>query len=131
MATQCWYIAVIDDDASVGRSLCRLLRSFGLKAVSFTTGEEFVRFALHQKFDSLILDIHMPGLDGFQVQDKLESMGINVPIVFITALGDSGIQAKAMARGAAGYLQKPFTDKALLDGITGAVKNRRGENGKF
>ncbi|MBF0505455.1 MAG: response regulator [Nitrospirae bacterium] len=123
MEAQCRYIAVIDDDASVGRSLCRLLRSSGLKAVSFTTGGEFIRFAMHQTFDCLILDIHMPGLDGFQVQDRLESMGIKVPIVFITALGDPDIQVKAIAKGAAGYLQKPFTDKALLDRITDAIKN--------
>jgi FixJ family two-component response regulator len=117
------YVAVVDDDASVVKALSRLLRSYGLKTAAFTSGEEFIRFAIFHRFDSIVLDIHMPGLDGFQVQDRLESMGIRAPIVFITALGDPGIQAKAAARGAAGYLQKPFSDKALLDGVRGSMRD--------
>ena len=123
MEAQCGYIAVIDDDKSVGKSICRLLGSSGFEAVSFTDGEQFILSAMYQKFDGLILDIHMPGLDGFQVQDRLESIGIKVPIVFITALGDPEVQVKAMARGAAGYFQKPFNDKALLDRIADAVRD--------
>ncbi len=126
MEAQCGYIAVIDDDKSVGISLCRLLRSSGFQAMAFTNGEEFIRFAIDHKFDGLILDIHMPGIDGFQVQDRLESMGIKVPTVFITALGDPAVQVKAMARGAVGYFQKPFNDTALLDRIADAVKNSGG-----
>ena len=122
METHGGYIAVIDDDKSVGKSLCRLLGSSGFEAVSFTDGEQFIRSAMYQKFDGLILDIHMPGLDGFEVQDRLESIGIKVPIVFITALGGPEVQVKAMAKGAAGYFQKPFNDKALLDLISDAVK---------
>ncbi|MBF0560186.1 MAG: response regulator [Nitrospirae bacterium] len=124
MEEQRGYIAVVDDDKSVGISLCRLLRSYGFKTIAFTSGEQYIRFTMYHKFDALILDIHMPGLDGFQVQDRLESMGIKVPIVFITALSDPDVKTKTLAKGAIGYLQKPFNDTALLDLITDAVKNK-------
>jgi FixJ family two-component response regulator len=116
------FVAVVDDDESVGRALKRLLRSAGFESDSFRTGTDFL-----DMFESIpsyrpacvVLDIQMPGMSGIEVQQKLAGSG--VPVVFITAHDETGIREQALAGGAAAYLRKPFNDEVFLRAVRMAV----------
>ncbi len=115
-------IAIVDDDASVRRAVHRLLRSFGLRAESFHSGESLlVALASAQRFDCAVMDVQMPGVNGLEVQRRLAIEGIALPLVFVTAHQDEGIAERAIAAGAIGFLQKPFTDRSLIELIRRAL----------
>src|SRR6202795_17388 len=109
------FVAVVDDDVSVSRAIKRLLRSTGLAADTFKTGNDFL-----DMFDSIpsyrpaciILDVQMPGLNGLEVQRRLSGSGI--PVIFITAHDDIGVREHALAAGAVAYLRKPFNDELFV-----------------
>lgn len=107
-------VAVIDDDESVCRALQRLLRSEEIETDTFTSGEAFLDTLRSVKSPlprCLIVDVQMPGMDGLELQRYLAPTG--VPIIFVTANDDEAVRAEALARGAAGFLNKPL-DAALL-----------------
>ncbi|KLU26414.1 histidine kinase [Caballeronia mineralivorans PML1(12)] len=116
------FVAVVDDDESVSRAIKRLLRSTGLAADTFKTGNDFL-----DMFDSIpsyrpaciVLDVQMPGLNGLEVQQRLAGSGI--PIIFITAHDDAVVRDQALAAGAAGYLRKPFNDEILIKAVRSAI----------
>ncbi|WP_233233898.1 response regulator transcription factor [Bordetella sp. LUAb4] len=115
-------VAVVDDDESVGRAIGRLLRSIGVTADTFKTGDLFLaRLVAIPSYRPacIILDMHMPGLNGLQVQQRLLDSGI--PVIFITAHDAADVRLQALAAGAAAYLRKPFDDEALLDSVKAAV----------
>jgi FixJ family two-component response regulator len=115
MATLNKIVAVIDDDESIARAIKRLLRSVGIKAESFSSGEEFLG-ALSSTASCrpacVILDYELPGIDGLELQRRLAPTG--VPIIFIAAHDDPAVREKALASGAAGYLKKPFNGTILI-----------------
>jgi FixJ family two-component response regulator len=116
-------IAVVDDDPSVRRALERLIRSFGLRAATFQSGEGLLRaLASAQTFACAVMDVQMPGLNGLEVQRLLNLEGIVLPLVFITAHEEEGIAERARAAGAVGFLQKPFTDQSLIELIRSALQ---------
>jgi FixJ family two-component response regulator len=116
------FVAVVDDDASVGRAIKRLLRSTGLASDTFKTGDDFL-----DMFDSIpsyrpaciVLDIQMPGLNGLEVQRRLAGSGI--PVIFITAHDEVGVREQALAAGAAAYLRKPFNDEVFIKAVSTAI----------
>jgi FixJ family two-component response regulator len=116
------YVAVVDDDRSIGRALVRLLRTVGLEAVAFACGEEFLRTVPLHRPDCVVMDIHLPGLDGFQVRDRLRSMGCATPIVFITALDNGVMGRRAMDGGAVAFLEKPLNENAFLTAVGSATE---------
>jgi FixJ family two-component response regulator len=108
------FVAVVDDDDAVCRALKRSLRSAGIEAETFNSGEAFLDML--SSADSslpgcLIVDSLMPGMGGLELQRQLAPTG--VPIIFIAATLDEAVRGKALARGAAEYLKKPV-DSALL-----------------
>jgi FixJ family two-component response regulator len=108
-------IAIVDDDPSVRRAVQRLVRSFGLRAETFDSGEALLRaLASSQRFSCAVMDVQMPGMNGLEVQRRLAFEGIGLPLVLITAHEEEGIAERAMAAGAVGFLRKPFTDLALI-----------------
>jgi FixJ family two-component response regulator len=115
------YVVVVDDDESVCKALTRLLRISNLDAVSFDSGQEFLASVNHHLPECLILDIQMPGMNGFQVREQLLQMGVHIPIVFVTAHDSESSRQQALVGGAAGYLCKPFRGQALLDTVTQAI----------
>jgi FixJ family two-component response regulator len=117
-------LAVVDDDASARKAMGRLLRSFGFTVVVFASAEEFLRFASLQDTSCLVLDAHMPGMSGLQLQSHLAAAGYRIPIIFITASPEDRTRARALEAGAVGFLPKPFGDEALLNGIRSALKLR-------
>ncbi|WP_372720075.1 response regulator transcription factor [Novipirellula sp.] len=109
-------ISIVDDDASVRRALDRLCRSAGYIVLAYESAEAFLEFAV-DPIDCLILDVHLPGLSGLQLQQHLHDLGKHIPIVFVTAFEDDSTRRQAIAMGALAFLQKPLDNEQLLDVI--------------
>lgn len=118
-------IFIIDDDPSVRTSLLRLLRSFGYEARAFDSAEHFLEQEPFRGTGCIILDIRMPGIGGMALQDELCKTQCSLPIVFITGHGDIPMSVRAMKKGAADFLPKPFEDRQLLDAVVKAVEKSR------
>ena len=117
-------IAVVDDEASVRTALGRLLRLADYEVNAFASGEDFLAsFATHRP-DCAILDVHMPGLSGFDVQARLLAAHSDVPVVFITASDDLALDQKVLAAGGAALLRKPFSNDALLAAVGAALRSK-------
>lgn len=114
-------IAVIDDDASVRRALQRLLRAAGFAVETFATAHEFLDAGHWAQTACLVLDIHLPGISGFELQEHLAASGTLLPIVFITAHDDVPTRERVNRAGAFGYLRKPFDQGALIEAIGRAI----------
>lgn len=116
-------IAIVDDDPSVRRSLYRLVESAGYRAHAFASAGAFLDSLSSARPACLVLDVHLDGMNGFDLQARLAEVGTEVPIIFITAHDDAGTRTRIERSGAAGHLWKPFDDAALLDLIHRAVKD--------
>jgi len=114
MSPQKKKVYVLDDDKSVLRSLKILLVSYGFEVDIFSSSEEFFIAVPNNVEGCLILDIHMPGLNGWDTQQRLTKEGYNIPVIVITADKDDAFKEKALKAGAVGFLQKPFEDHYLL-----------------
>ena len=123
------HIYVVDDDDAFRKSLKRLLCSIGYFAEVFSSAQCFLDSVsdYHQK-DLLILDLRMPGMDGFQLQKKLKELRSEMDIIFITADARTGDRDHAIRSGAIGFLQKPFQDESLLDLIKQAMEIEKANN---
>jgi FixJ family two-component response regulator len=110
-------ISIIDDDESVREALGGLLRSVGFAINTFTSAEEFVNSDQFRNADCLILDVQMPGMGGIELQRQLVADHHDVPVIFITAHEDEGVQAQVLGNGAKAILIKPFAEEALLNAI--------------
>jgi FixJ family two-component response regulator len=118
-------IFILDDDESVCRALGILLFTYGFTVDTFTSAEEFFRAVPNSVPGCLILDIHMPGLDGWETQQRLLKSGSSRPVIIMSADKNGGLNDKALKAGAVGYLQKPFNDQALVDLINLAFQKGR------
>jgi FixJ family two-component response regulator len=119
-------VAIVDDDASVGRSTRRLLSSSGLRAEAFASAEDFLRSGNVEKTCCLLLDLSMPGMGGLGLQLRLAENGWRIPIVFLTARATEDEERRAMRAGAAGFLHKPVDKATLLQAIHAALRSGRG-----
>jgi FixJ family two-component response regulator len=115
------HVAVVDDDEAVRRALSRLVRSLGFEAEAFASGEDFLAALEGRPPDCVVLDLHMPKIDGFEVQARLARSGLPVPVVVITGHDSPEAQARAMRGGAAAYLCKPLDERTLMEAIQCAV----------
>ena len=120
-------IAVIDDDASVRRALQRLLQSAGFTVETFATAREFLDADYRAQTACLVLDIHLPGMSGFELAEYLAVSGVPIPIVFITALDDVSTREQVNRAGAVGYLRKPFDQDTLIEAISRAIGQNASE----
>ncbi len=118
-------IFIVDDDESVCRALSVLLATYGFNAKGFICAEDFFSAVPNSASGCLILDIHMPGLDGWQALQRLRESGSRRPVIIMSAEKFGGNSERALKAGAAGYLQKPFNDQALVDLIAIAFENKR------
>jgi FixJ family two-component response regulator len=117
-------IAIVDDDASIRRSLLRVVRSAGYRAEMFASAREFLEWLPGNHAACLVLDIHMSEMTGFELQERLA-----VPIIFITAHDDAPTLGRIERSGAAGHLQKPFDPSTVLSAIRRAVQASHDRNG--
>ena len=117
-------VAVVDDDESVRESLPDLLREFGFATHSFSSAEEFLISDSLVQTGCLVLDIAMPGMTGFDLQQELKLRGHSIPIIFISAHKDEVVRRRAFQQGAVEFLSKPFSDTALLQALNTALRAR-------
>jgi len=115
-------IFVVDDDASVRKSLARLLGSHGLTVETFDSAEQFLRREPYGGTGCIILDVRMPGLSGIALHDELARTDYHVPVIFITGHGDIPMGVEAMKKGASDFLPKPFEESQLLDAVNRALE---------
>src|SRR6267378_269852 len=115
-------VSVVDDDESVRESLPDLLRQFGFAAEAFSSAEEFLASDVVGETRCLLLDIAMPGMSGPDLQQELARRRENIPIVFITGLGNGTVRPRLLARGAVECLIKPFSEATLVDAIRAALR---------
>jgi FixJ family two-component response regulator len=113
-------VFIVDDDAGVLKALSRLLRAKGYDVRSYTSPQEFLAHHDATVPGCAVLDVAMPGLDGFELQQALTSGGSDRPIIFITGKGDIPTSVRAMKAGAVDFLTKPVSDQDLLGAITRA-----------
>jgi FixJ family two-component response regulator len=109
-------IAIVDDDASVRRSLHRLVQSAGYAVEAFPSADAFLAWLPRGQAACLVLDIHLKEMSGFELQQRLA-----VPVIFITSHDDAATRTRIEKSGAAGHLWKPFDERAMLDAIRRAV----------
>lgn len=115
-------VFVVDDDTSMRKALANLVKSVGLRAETFATAPEFLDVTLPDAPCCLILDVRLPGVSGLDVQTKLASLKIDVPIIFVTGHGDIPMSVRAMKAGAVEFLTKPLRDQDLLDAVQAALE---------
>ena len=115
-------IAVVDDEESIRKALSRLLRLSGLRVEAFPSGTEFLESLRNHTPDCVVLDLHMPEIDGFEVESQLADAGFRLPIVAITGRDAPKDRERMTARGVAAFLQKPLDGQTLLTAIDAATK---------
>lgn len=119
-------VAVVDDEESVCRALLRLLRAAGLDVETFSSSATFLESMRgrlpSRRPDCVVLDLHLPGLTGLDVQKQLKADRIPLPIVMITGNEEAGVQEKVLSEGAFAFLVKPIHARRLLDSIENAVR---------
>jgi FixJ family two-component response regulator len=113
-------VAVIEDDPSFRRALRRLLALRGFRTEGFASAEEFLQ-SPETAAECLVLDIHLGGMSGLELQAALAANSVPLPIIFITAFDNPTTQERARKAGAAAYLQKPFDDQTLIEAIERAI----------
>jgi FixJ family two-component response regulator len=107
-------ISIIDDDPSVREATQSLIRSLGYDAQVFASAEEYLQSERLTDSSCLITDLHMPGMSGTDLQDRLIADGYQIPIIFVTAYYEDRIRDRVMDAGAFGFLRKPFNDESLI-----------------
>jgi FixJ family two-component response regulator len=118
-------VFVVDDDPSVRRSMERLVRSMGFNVHTFATAKEFTERARVESPSCLVLDVHLPGPSGLNLQRELVQTGVQIPIIFITGRGSIPMSVRAMKAGAVEFLTKPTRSRDLLAAIRAAIERDR------
>ena len=111
-------IAIVDDDEAVREAMESLVLSLGHSVSTFGSAEEFLNSEQISRTSCLITDLHMPGLSGLDLQDRLIATGHRFPIIFITGHPNDNVRARAMKAGAIGFLVKPVD----VDQLIGCIK---------
>jgi FixJ family two-component response regulator len=121
-------IYVVDDDVSVREAVGSLIRSAGLSVRTFSSAQETLASLGKELPNCLVLDIQLPDINGFELQQELATKEIQIPIIFLTGHGDIPMSVRAIKAGALGFLTKPFEDEHLLEAIRGAIaRNNKSE----
>ena len=121
-------IYIVDDDESVCRALKVMLVSLNFEVRTFFSAEEFFSAVPNSEPGCLILDLHLPGLNGWQAQQRLLKTGSKRPVIIITADKNDRLGEMVLKSGATKFLQKPFQDFALIDAINSALKSGMSAN---
>jgi FixJ family two-component response regulator len=118
-------VHIVDDDESLRFALCRLMKSVGLVAKAYGSVAEFTDQKAHDKPGCLVLDVRLPGTSGIEFQGQLNTLGIILPVIFMTGHGDIPMSVRAMKAGAVDFLPKPFRDQDMLDAVASAIERDR------
>jgi FixJ family two-component response regulator len=115
-------LAILDDDKSVQSALQDLVEAEGMSAWCFSSAEHFLHSKARHKVGCLIIDIHMPGMSGIELQAKLKDERCRIPIIFLTGRGDIPSTVSAMKCGAIDFFTKPVDGAALLNSLEKALQ---------
>ena len=125
------HIYFVDDDDAYRKSLVRLLTSAGYSVESFSSAQSFLdSVPVAHKTGVLILDLRMPGMNGFDLQKRMNELASRLKIIFITADAQPGDRDHAIKAGAISFLQKPFGEQILFETIDSALSGSTDENDK-
>lgn len=115
-------VCVVDDDEMVRMSVCMLIETLGVQARSYANCLQLMDDESSLKLAGcLVLDVRMPGISGLEMQERLDSLRVDAPIIFISGHGDVPMVVRAMRGGALDFLQKPFDEQLLLDRVQQAI----------
>jgi FixJ family two-component response regulator len=114
-------VFVVDDDPKVRSALQSLIRSIGLRVMTFGSSPEFLQSKRPDAPSCLVLDVRMPGSSGLELQNELAQANLQIPIIFLTGHGDIQMSVRAIKAGAYEFLTKPVHDQQLLDAIQHAI----------
>ena len=115
-------IFVVDDDAAIRDSLRLLLESMDRKVETYESAQDFLNNANRNLPGCIILDVRMPGISGLELQDKLNEMHTDLPVIFITGHGEIPMAVNTMRKGAFDFIQKPFSASGLVERIDKALQ---------
>ncbi|MGA3065957.1 MAG: response regulator [Tepidisphaeraceae bacterium] len=116
-------IAIVDDQVIVRSVHACILESAGFQTQCFATAEEFFAALSKETFSCIILDMNMPGMSGYDLQCKLEELGIFIPIVFVTDIGDVPTAKAVLKHGAVDMIQKPVEPESFIATVRAALRN--------
>jgi FixJ family two-component response regulator len=116
-------VSIVDDDAPVREALKNLMRSAQFSVETFASAEEFLSSARLTDTECLILDLYLPGMNGFELQERLNAESRNIPIIFITAHADERARQRALEGGAIDMLGKPVRRDALFKAVQSAIQS--------
>ena len=116
-------VHVVDDDDSVRRSVSFMLKTSGHLVQSYSSGTELLKEARNLEPGCILLDIRMPGMDGLEVQQELQSLGVSLPVIIMTGHGDVPLSVRAMKAGAIDFIEKPFEKAVLLSALEDAFSS--------
>lgn len=114
-------VYVVDDDPSIRDAIRCVVESISLPVETFASCEEFLDVYAPGAPGCLVLDVRLPGMGGFELQDKLAAESIGIPIILITGYGEVSMAVRAIKNGAMDFLTKPFGDQDLLDAVRQAL----------
>ena len=114
-------VSIVDDDASLRRSVRNLLRSVGFRVETFPSAEEFLRSAERENTGCLVVDLRMTGMSGLDLLRHLAAERSRVAVVVLTALGDEETRQRSLQAGAVAFLKKPFHSDVLCDAVRAAL----------
>jgi FixJ family two-component response regulator len=118
-------VAVLDDEPEMRKALRRLLTARGFQVEEYACGEDLLAALAVHPLDYLLLDLHMPGINGFDVLETLHARQIPVPVIVITAHDEPGTEDRVRSLGASNYLKKPVDRDALLAAIAAATHDQK------
>jgi FixJ family two-component response regulator len=122
MPTPSRTVYVIDDDGSVRTAVAGRFPSTKFIVKTFSSANEFLSSPIPEQGACIILDLSLPGSHGFDLENRLFSSGIKMPVIIVSATGDQSMREYARRLGATAFFQKPVDDQALLDAITWAIE---------
>jgi FixJ family two-component response regulator len=119
-------VFIVDDDDVIRQLLCSIVRTAGFATEAYSSAEEFLEHFDDEKVGCLVLDIGLPGIDGMELQQRLNSRAAGPPIVFVTGHGEVPLVAQALRAGAIDFLPKPCSPQLLINRIReGIVRHRK------
>jgi FixJ family two-component response regulator len=122
MQNETCLVAVVDDEESVRRALGRLIRSAGFGVETYGSGVEFMQSLQRNRPHCVVLDLRMPAVSGFDVQNALVRSGTGVPVIVITGDDSPESRERTLRSGARAYLRKPVDDAMLIEAIHSAIQ---------
>jgi len=116
MTENCQFVAIVDDESSVRRALTRLFKSVGISSIDYSSGQDFLNREKNLGIGCVILDIHMPGMGGFEVLDSMIEHGSDLPVILVTAHDDESTWENVRLSRRVCF-RKPFKGELMLEAV--------------